>query len=59
MFTIKMKRTVECASLGWKFHKGRKYKATAASNQPDWKIMQKIFVEKQNGQSMLLVAGDY
>lgn len=46
---------------GSRFHKGRCYLAEHATNQPDWKLMGKIFVSKRENptQSVLLVAGDY
>jgi hypothetical protein len=61
MFKIKMLRTLALAGTHpqWTFHKGRIYSAVRATNQPNHEAEKKIFVEKKNGQSMLLVAGDY
>lgn len=44
------------------FYKGRTYtRAMHATNQPDWKLMGKVWVKKSRGSAapVLLVAGDY
>lgn len=41
------------------FHKGTSYWAVDAISQPSWKAKELIFAMKNNGQSMLLEAGEY
>ena len=61
MFKIRMIKTVKLLGT-WPtitFHKGTSYLAYDAINQPDWRAKRKVFVEKGNGESMLLEDGDY
>ena len=41
------------------FHKGRRYKFTLATNQPEWKEKGKVFAVKADGSEVLLQAGEY
>jgi hypothetical protein len=60
---MKIQMTQTAKLLGtypmWTFHKGRRYSAVHATNQPEWKEKGKVFAEKANGESILLEREDY
>ncbi len=61
MFKVRMNQTVKLLGT-WPmvtFHKGTTYSAIHATNQPNWRAKELIFVEKRNGESMLVGKGDY
>lgn len=59
MFTIQMINTATLLPSYLTFHKGRKYRAQWAKNLPEWEERGKIFVQKSNGDSMMLERADY
>jgi len=54
----RMNRTLILAGPGHTFHKGTTYNCIQAKNQPNYKQRGLYFVEKRNGQSMLVSTVD-
>lgn len=52
-------QSFKLAGTSIQFHKGHRYRWMPARNQPDWESMGKIFIQKANGESMLLEEGEY
>lgn len=43
----------------WTFHKGLKYNAVHATNQPEWKEKGLVFAQKANRENILIGKEDY
>ena len=51
---VKMLNTVKRLPDYLTFHKGRTYQAQHATNLPEWKEKGKVFVQKSDGDSMVI-----
>lgn len=54
--TFRPAANYDCAAV---FHKGRRYNAVVATNQPDFQVKGLVFATKANGAEMLLSVGEY